>query len=105
MNFKHLGEYIGGGFLGDERALKALPLFIFITALAMMSIKCSHSADDKAVQIARLTQKMKELEAEHIETKSRLIQLEMEGNVLQKAAALGLQESIVPPKKIIVPKK
>lgn len=96
-----IGEWIGGGFLGEERMLKFLPFGVFLTGLALLSIKCSHSADLKAVQIGRLTQTMKELEAEHIETKSRLMQLEMESHVIKKAVEMGFQESTEPPKKII----
>lgn len=99
---QNIGKILGGSFLGDERALKLLPFIGFITFLGLVSIKCSHSADSKVMEISRLTNQMKELEAEHIETKSRLMQLGMEGKVIEEAAALGLKESKTPPQKIVL---
>jgi hypothetical protein len=99
---KLIGKILGGSFLGDERVIKALPFFVYITVLGLISIKCSHSADKKVVEINRLTQKMKELEAEHIETKSKLMQLSMESLVVEKAKQLGLEEAEQPPGKILI---
>ena len=95
-------KILGGSFLGDKRAPKALPFVGYLTFLALIAIKCSHSADQKVVEINTLRSNMRELEAEHRETKNKLMELGLESKVIEKAQEIGLQESTTPPKKIVV---
>ena len=97
-----VGKILGGSFLGDKRAPRALPFIGYLTFLALIAIKCAHSADEKVVEINQLRSEMKELEAEHRETKNRLMELGKESKVIIKAQEMGLQEATTPPKKIVV---
>jgi hypothetical protein len=74
----------------------------YLTALALIAIKCAHSADEKVMRINDLRSEMKELEAEFMETKGQLEELNMESKVIQRAENLGLKEAQTPPKKIVV---
>ncbi len=97
-----VGNILGGGFLSKDRSLRLLPFMGYLTALALIAIKCSHSADEKVMRINDLRSEMKELEAEFMETKGQLEELNMESKVLERAEKLGLEESQNPPKKIVV---
>jgi cell division protein FtsL len=97
-----IGSILGGGFLGRDRSLRLLPFMGYLTALALIAIKCAHSADEKVMRINDLRSEMKELEAEFMETKGQLEELNMESKVIQRAEKLGLQEAQTPPKKIVI---
>lgn len=97
-----IGKILGGGFFGDKRVTKTLPFIGYLTFLALIAIKCAHSADQKVVEINQLRGEMRELEAEHRETKNKLMELGMESKVIQRAEELGLEEATTPPKKIVV---
>ncbi len=98
----NIGKILGGGIFGDPRIIKALPFALFLTGIAMIAIRCSHSADKKVVEINELRNEMKELEAEHRESQNKLMELGMESKVLEKAQKIGLEESKTPPKKIVI---
>ena len=75
---------------------------LFLTLLAVLSIRASHSVDEKVLEISVLKNDLKELEAEYLESKSKLMKLGMESQVIERGEALGLTPSEEPPKKIIL---
>ena len=79
-----------------------LPFILFLTLLAILSIRSGHSVDEKVHEISKKQKDLKELQAEYIESKSKLQQLGMESQVVEKANELGLVESETPPSKIVV---
>jgi hypothetical protein len=95
-------KFLNGSFFGDERTTRTLPFLGYLTLLALIAIKCAHSADEKVVEINHLRGEMKELEAEHREAQNKLMELGMESKVIQQAQSLGLEEAKTPPKKIII---
>jgi len=97
-----IGKFLNGSFFGDERTTRTLPFIGYLTLLALIAIKCAHSADEKVVEINHLRSEMKELEAEHREAQNKLMELGMESKVIKQAQTLGLEEAITPPKKIVV---
>jgi len=97
-----IGKFLGGGFLGSDRTLNALPFVVYLTALALIAIKCAHGIDEKVIRINGMRSEMKELEAEFMETRAQLMELGMEGKVIERGQELGLEEAKTPPKKIVV---
>jgi hypothetical protein len=81
---------------------KSFWFILFLTLLAVLSIRASHSVDEKVLEISVLKNNLKELEAEYLESKSKLMQLGMESQVLERGKELGLQSSSEPPKKIVL---
>ncbi|MCT4622645.1 MAG: FtsL-like putative cell division protein [Schleiferiaceae bacterium] len=75
---------------------------LFLTLLAVLSIRAGHSVDEKVLEISTLKNDLKELEAEYLESKSKLMQLGMESQVLEKGKSLGLQSCEEPPQKIVL---
>lgn len=88
--------------LSDEAILRFLPFAAWLSALALISIYTSHSADRKVHQIDALSKQRQTLEAEHTETKEKLTQLSLESRVIQRATALDLKNPEARPEKIIV---
>lgn len=84
------------------RLANNLPFILFLTLLTILSIRAGHSIDEKVHEISKKKKKLKELQAEYIESKSKLQQLGMESQVIEKANELGLIESKTPPSKIVV---
>jgi len=91
---------IKGKFLIDEDALKNWMFIVFLTFLALIMISSSHSVDRKVQEIAKLTYRQKELRAIHIATRSSLMKLKMETNIIKSLEGKGLFVSTVPPVKI-----
>ena len=78
-----------------------LPFILFLTLLTILSIRSGHSIDEKVHEISKQEKTLKELQAEYIESKTKLMQLGMESHVIKRAEVLGLVESENPPIKII----
>lgn len=75
---------------------------MFISALAVVMIASSHSADKKVHEIARLNNEVKELRSAFMDGRSKLMRLKMESSIVKKMAEKGIVNSVEPPKKIQV---
>ena len=64
----------------------------------------SHQFDQKIIQIAKMTNQVKELRSEFVDRRSELMKLRMESTVSEKMLGRGLFPSQVPPQKIKVKK-
>jgi len=93
-----IGNYISVNVFSG----RSFGFVIFLTILAVFSIRAGHSVDEKVLEIARLEDKLKELEAEYLESKSDLMLLGLESQILDKGAKMGLQPSEKPPVKIVL---
>lgn len=75
---------------------------MFISALAVVMIASSHSADRKVHEIASINEEVKELRSIFVEGRSKLMRMKMESNVRKRLKEKGLVPSTIPPKKIRV---
>ncbi len=89
-----------GRFLVEEDALKNWVFILFLTFLALLMISSSHSVDKKVQRIARLNKQKKELRAQFVATRSDLMKLKMESDVVKKLEGKGLYVAEEPPVKI-----
>jgi isopentenyl phosphate kinase len=67
-------------------------------------IASSHSADKKIYEIAKLTDDVKELRSAMSDSKTQLMQLKMESNVVKRMVEKDIAPSEIPPNKLIVKK-
>ena len=81
---------------------RQIPFALFLSLLAIIAIRSGHSVDEKVHEISRLESQLKELEAEYLESKSKLMQLGMESEVIRRGTQQGLIPSQEPPQKLIV---
>lgn len=91
-----------GKFLVSDDAFKNWRMIIFVVFLLLFMISRSHSTDRKVLKIAELNSEIRELKAEFIDTRTKVMRLELESAIQKKVAARGLLPSKNPPKKIKV---
>ncbi|HEY9562089.1 MAG TPA: FtsL-like putative cell division protein [Anseongella sp.] len=91
-----------GEWISRERALEILPFLLFLALLALIYISDRHYAEDVARDINKGATELKELRWEYITAKAELMHLSQQSQVAERAAELGLQESVIPPVKIKV---
>ncbi|HIB37627.1 FtsL-like putative cell division protein [Mesonia sp.] len=95
-------DFLKGKFLISDDALKNWSFILFCTALAIVMIACSHSAERKVHEIAKLNKEVRELRSEHVDLEKNLMQLKMESTILKKLEGTGLGLSKNPPQKIVI---
>ena len=102
---KNFYNIIKGRFLVSDDALKNWRFIIFLSALALIMIGSSHSADRKVHEIAALNNEVKELKSEYVDMRMRLMQVKMESRIISAMEQKGLFPSETPPQKIIAKKE
>lgn len=102
---KNFYDIIKGKFLVSDDALKNWRFILFLSALALVMIGSSHSADKKVHRIAQLSNEVKELKSEYLDVRKRLMQSKMESRITAAMAQRGLRPSVTPPQIIKVTSK
>jgi len=95
-------KLLKGTFLVSDDSFKNWRFIIFISALAIIMIASSHSADKKVYEIARLKNEVSEMRSAFIDGRSKLMKLKMESHVMNVMLEKGIVPSVIPPKKIKV---
>lgn len=102
---KSISAIFGGNFLSSPEIVKLIPFVFFLSALGLGYIANGYWADNKIRQLNKLTNELKELRTEHVSVQSELESSTNENFVGEKAKKLGLTESRIPPKKILIQEK
>lgn len=102
---KGFNNILKGTFLVSDDAFKNWRMILFVSALAIVMIASSHSADKKVHDIARLNNEVKELRSAMIDGRGKLMNLKKETVVERKMKDKGLAISEIPPTKIKVKSK
>ena len=99
--------FIDGTFLANKVVLEQLPFILFLTFLALVYIGNRYHAEKIVRETNRLKREIKELRAEAISTSAELMYKSTKTQVLKavREKNLGLEESRVPPGKIVIGKK
>jgi hypothetical protein len=99
---KNIYSVLRGTFLISDDSFKNWRLIMFLSALAVIMIASSHSADRKVYEIASLKEEVKELRSAFVEGRKQLMELKKESSIIRKLTGNGLAPAEVPPKKIKV---
>jgi hypothetical protein len=99
---KSIQSILKGTFLVSDDSFKNWRFIIFLSALAIIMIASSHSADRKVHEIAKLNEEVKELRSALIDGRKKLMHLKMESTIRLKLKESGILPSDIPPKKIKV---
>ncbi len=102
---QNLLNILKGKFLVSHDALKNWKFIFFASALAVVMIASSHSADKKVFEIDRLGEEVLELRSEFVDVRATIQQMRLESNIMKQAGEKGLLASQTPPKKIKVTNK
>ncbi len=102
-----LKDIFNGRVLAREKVVKQLPFVLFLTFLIILYIGNRYQTEKVVRQTIRLQNELKELRAEAISTASELEYLSRQSQVtrLLEEKEMDLEESVVPPKKIVVKNK
>jgi hypothetical protein len=99
---QNIYNVLKGKFLVSDDAFKNWRMIIYVVFLLLFMISRSHSTDQKVLKIAELNSEIRELKAEFIDTRTKVMRLELESAVQKKVAERGLLPSKNPPRKIKV---
>ena len=91
-----------GNFLSKDNVIIHLPFLLFLTLIGLGYIANGYYAEKSVREISHINTELKELKSEFITTKSELMFMSNQSEVARASAAMGLKESITPPKKIVV---
>lgn len=97
-----LSSLMTGRFLTDEKIIAALPYIFFITFLCIVYIANGYYAEKTIRDLYKTNNEIKELRSEYITTKSQLELVKQQSHVAFSIKELELNESMTPPKKIVV---
>lgn len=93
---------VSGNFLSKNNVISLFPFFLFLTLIGLGYIANGYYAEKSVREISRINTELKELKSEYITTKSELMFMSNQSELARAAAPLGLKESTVPPKKIVI---
>lgn len=98
----HTKSLLGGDFLTNDTSIRQLPFLLFIMFLGIVYIANVYYAEANIRDISNIKKEIKELRFEHISTKSKLMQLSKQSELVKLLKTQGIKESTIPPYKIVV---
>ncbi len=96
----NIGAVLRGEFLADEKTLRHLPFFLFLSFLGIIYIANAYYVERKVVEIQRLNKRVKDLHTNYVSVKADLMFSMKQTEIAAKMAETGLKESITPPNVI-----
>lgn len=81
-----------------------LPRIIFFFVLALAYISNTHYADKATREVNRLQSEVEDLRADYTTLKADVMYASKQSEVARRVRPLGLEESMVPPFKVVVDK-
>lgn len=93
---------LSGNFLSKDNVINQLPFILFLTLIGLGYIANGYLAEKLVRDISQISSQLKELKSEYIIIKSELMFMSNQSQVARASASLGLKESTVPPRKIVV---
>ena len=95
-------DVINGNFLATEGVVNSLPYIFFLTLIGLCYIGNGYYAEDTVRDINNMNNQLKELRSEYLTTKSELMFKSKQSEVASALEPMGIKESVVPPKKIVL---
>jgi hypothetical protein len=102
---KRILGVLDGSFLTHDNVLDNIPFLLSLFGIGIFYIGNSHFGEATIISMERMTMELKELKSEFISTRSELMFVSKQSEVAKAVAPLGIYESVVPPKKIVVTEK
>jgi hypothetical protein len=81
-----------------------LPRIVFFFALALIYISNTHYADKATREANRLQSEVEDLRADYTTLKADVMYASKQSEVARRVRPLGLEESMVPPFKVVIDK-
>ena len=99
-------DVINGNFLTNDSAVKQIPFILFLVFVAIIYISNTYYAEKIVRKTNTVNNEIKELRSEYITSKSDLMFISKQSEVARTAdfMKIGIKESVVAPKKIVIEK-
>ena len=103
-SFGSVKELLDGSLIANEFIVRQLPYIVFLVFLAFVYIANRYHAEKVVRANVELSKEINDLRSEAITTASELMFISKQSEVakLVKERGLGLEESVVPPTKIVI---
>jgi hypothetical protein len=88
----------------DATATKNWRFIVFLIILSIIMIANTQRFEQKVMRIIDLTNEIKKLRSEFVDTRSELMKLKMESTITAEMEPVGIAPATVPPVKIKVDK-
>ncbi len=102
---KRILGVLDGSFLTRDNMLNNIPFLLFMFGIGIFYIGNSHFGESTIIGMEKMNREIKELKSEFISTRSELMFVSKQSEVAKAVAPMGIYESVVPPKKIVVKSK
>jgi hypothetical protein len=99
---KSIVTLLSGRFLVSDTSISNLPFLLYIAFLGLCYIANGYYAQRNDRELDRLNTEIEDLHSRYVIAQSQLMYLSKESEVAKMAAPLGLQESLIPPSKIVL---
>lgn len=99
---KRLLSVLDGSFLTRDNVVNNIPFLLFLFGIGIFYIGNSHFAEKSVIEMEKLNRDLKELRSEFISTRSELMFVSKQSEVAKSVEPMGIYESVVPPKKIVI---
>jgi hypothetical protein len=96
---------LDGSIITQDKILRHWHYAIFLVCLAILLIANNYASEKIIRQTNTVKNELKELQTEHLATLSELLKKSQQSEIAKKLEVVGIKESVVPPKRIIVPRK
>ncbi|MBI1286840.1 MAG: hypothetical protein GC178_04605 [Flavobacteriales bacterium] len=93
---------LDGSFLTRDNVLNNIPYLLFLFGIGIFYIGNSHYGEGTIIGMEKLNRELKDLKSEFISTRSELMFVSKQSEVAKAVAPMGIYESVVPPKKIVI---
>ncbi len=99
-------DVINGNFLTNAATVKQIPFLLFLVFVAIIYISNTYYAEKIMRKTNAVNNEIKELRSEYITSKSDLMFISKQSEVARAAEEMniGIKESVVAPKKIVIEK-
>ncbi|MEE4197437.1 MAG: FtsL-like putative cell division protein [Bacteroidales bacterium] len=102
--FGSIKDFLDGSLIANDFVARQLPYIVFLVILAFVYIGNRYHAEKVIRRNAELQKEINELRAEAITTSSELMFISKQSEVVKlvKNRGLDLEESVEPPRKIVI---
>ncbi|MFT4544549.1 MAG: hypothetical protein ACI9UR_001863 [Bacteroidia bacterium] len=99
---KRILSVLDGSFLTRDNVLNNIPFLLFLFGIGIFYIGNSQFAESGIIGMDSINRELKELRSEFISTRSELMFVSKQSEVAKAVEPMGIYESVVPPKKIVL---
>jgi hypothetical protein len=99
---KRILSVLDGSFLTRDNVLNNIPFLLFLFGIGIFYIGNSQFAESGIIGMDSINRELKELRSEFISTRSELMFVSKQSEVAKAVEPMGIYESVVPPKKIVI---